>query len=150
MDVYKATHHKTCWNNGLWGLFTRLEPRSASSRRESPAAVTLYAIVIFFFPTLFNFLFPFPIWVRFCGFQQNKELLIGVGRRDFELGSAPVFPVVRVEIDLEEWHTQRSACPILRYSYTISRKKKKKKSFLNAPLAFTITCRRAEADRGEV
>lgn len=41
-------------------------------------------------------------------FQRNKELLIGVGRRDFELGSAPAFPVVRVEIDLEEWHTTLS------------------------------------------
>lgn len=46
-------------------------------------------------------------------FHRNKELLIGVGRRDFELGSAPAFPAVRVEIDLEEWHTQRSACPTL-------------------------------------
>lgn len=36
-------------------------------------------------------------------FQQNKELLIVGMRRDFELGSAPVFPAVRVEID-EEWH----------------------------------------------
>lgn len=36
-------------------------------------------------------------------FQTNKELLLGVGRRDFELGSAPVFPVARVEKDLEEW-----------------------------------------------
>lgn len=46
-------------------------------------------------------------------FQRNKELLIGVGRRDFELGSAPAFPVERLEIDLEEWDTQRSACPTL-------------------------------------
>lgn len=40
-----------------------------------------------------------------------------VGRRDFELGSASVFPAVRVEIDLEEWHTQRSACPTLSYTH---------------------------------
>lgn len=56
---------------------------------------------------------------------------MGVGRRDFELGSAPVFPVVRVEIDLEEWHTQRSACPTL--SYTQFTKKKKKKVSLTFP-----------------
>lgn len=41
-------------------------------------------------------------------FHRNKELLTGVGRRDFELGSAFSFPVVRVEIDLEEWHTTLS------------------------------------------
>lgn len=70
-------------------------------------------------------------------FLRNKELLIGVGRRDFELGSAPVFPVVRVEIDLEEWHTQRSACPTLSYTQFL-----KKKSFLNVSLAFIIICRR--------
>lgn len=33
---------------------------------------------------------------------------MGVGRRGFELGSASVFPAVRVEIDLEEWHTTLS------------------------------------------
>lgn len=38
-------------------------------------------------------------------FHRNKELLRGVGRRDFELGSAPVFPAERVEIVLEEWYT---------------------------------------------
>ena len=38
-------------------------------------------------------------------FQRNKELLREVGRRDFELGSAPSFPAVRVEIVWEEWFT---------------------------------------------
>lgn len=76
-------------------------------------------------------------------FLRNKELLIGVGRRDFELGSAPVFPAVRVEIDLEEWHTQRSACPTLSYTQFLKKKKKEEeRSFLNVSLAFIIICRR--------
>jgi len=40
----------------------------------------------------------------FVVFWRNKELLREVGRRDFELGSDPVFPVERVEIVLEEWN----------------------------------------------
>lgn len=40
----------------------------------------------------------------FVVFWRNKELLREVGRRDFELGSDPVFPVERVEIVLEEWY----------------------------------------------
>lgn len=35
-------------------------------------------------------------------FLRNKELLREVGRRDFELGSDPVFPAERVEIVWEE------------------------------------------------
>lgn len=66
-------------------------------------------MIDFFFLKIFFLLSR--IWGRFLCFfflQRNKELLIGVGRRDFELGSAPAFPVVRVEIDLEEWHTTLS------------------------------------------
>lgn len=66
--------------------------------------------MIDFFFSKFSFSFPLS-GEGFCVFfflQRNKELLIGVGRRDFELGSAPAFPVVRVEIDLEEWHTTLS------------------------------------------
>lgn len=37
-------------------------------------------------------------------FWRNKELLREVGKRDFELGSDPAFPVERVEIVLEEWY----------------------------------------------
>lgn len=58
-----------------------------------------------------------------------------VGRRDFELGSASVFPAVRVEIDLEEWHTQRSACPTLSYTHFFLGGGE---SFLNVSLAFTL------------
>ena len=62
-----------------------------------------------FFLTLLIFLRFSPYLGKgFVVFQRNKELLIGVGRRDFELGSAPAFPAVRVEIDWEEWHTTLS------------------------------------------
>lgn len=68
-------------------------------------------------------------------FQRNKELLIGVGRRDFELGSAPAFPVVRAEIDLEEWHTTLS---LSHSELGDTHLPKRKKKFLNVSLAFTI------------
>lgn len=75
-------------------------------------------------------------------FHRNKELLIGVGRRDFELGSAPAFPVVRVEIDLEEWHTTLSL------SHSELRDTQFQK-FLNVSLAFTIICRIESIERRE-
>lgn len=88
-------------------------------------------MIDFFFSQ--NFLSPFPylgkVFVCFFFLQRNKELLIGVGRRDFELGSAPAFPVVRVEIDLEEWHTTLS----LSHSELGDTIKKKKKVFKTFP-----------------
>lgn len=66
----------------------------------------------FFFSLLIFFHFFLLSVKGFVVFPRNKELLMGVGRRDFELGSAPAFPVVRVEIDLEEWHTTLQPVPL--------------------------------------
>lgn len=63
-------------------------------------------------------------------FQANKELLLGVGRRDFELGSAPVFPVARVEIDLEEWRARNTRSVPLRVLHIFLKKKKTFSRFL--------------------
>lgn len=57
-----------------------------------PRAEYVAALYFFFF-----FFFPLPI-ARGKGFVvslRNKELLREVGRRDFELGSDPVFPAER-------------------------------------------------------
>lgn len=83
---------------------------------------------------IFFFSSPFLIFLRFSPylgkgfvvFQRNKELLIGVGRRDFELGSAPAFPAVRVEIDWGRMAHNAQPVPLRAKRHTIFQKKKKK------------------------
>lgn len=67
------------------------------------------------------------------------------------LDQLSAFPAVRVEIDLEEWRTQRSACPTLRYTQLPPKKEEEEEeSFLNVSLAYIIICRGAGKDRGVV
>lgn len=104
----------TCWNTALWegGGFKwarHLFSLFPSTRIElQPSAIDFSP-----FFSVFNFLYALlSIWGMLTSFPtKNKELLIGVGRRDFELGSAPAFPVVRFEIDLGEWRTHSAPHP---------------------------------------
>lgn len=77
-----------------------------SARRElQPSPIDFFFLFLLLFFFLFSLCLSLYLGNAPWFSHKNKELLIGVGRRDFELGSAPAFPVVRVEIDLGEWRT---------------------------------------------
>lgn len=75
--------------------------------------------------SFFSLSLPFtktPVLGRFRGFSREiKNFFQGSGRRDFELGSAPVFPVVRVEIDLGRMAHTYTHAHTHTYAYTHGR-----------------------------
>ncbi len=89
--------------------FSNFFPSLLHEKRRTKAAAVFQADCTLRLISLSSSPCPLKRGKVFVVFWRNKELLREVGRRDFELGSDPVFPVERVEIVLEEWYIRSNS-----------------------------------------